>query len=31
VFHLSTPQPYLPGNDDFGDRIGARFVAATVR
>jgi methyltransferase-like protein 27 len=31
VFHLSTPQPYLPGNDDFGDRIGARFVAARVR
>ncbi len=31
VFHLSTPQPYLPGNDDFADRIGARFVAARVR
>jgi len=31
VFHLSTPQPYLPGNDDFADHIRVRFVAARVR
>ena len=31
VFHLTTPQPYLPGNDDFADHIRVRFVAARVR
>jgi predicted TPR repeat methyltransferase len=31
VFHLSTPQPYLPGNDEFGDHINVRFVGARVR
>jgi predicted TPR repeat methyltransferase len=24
------PQPYMPGNPDFGDHIGVRYVTATV-
>lgn len=27
---VSDPQPYLPGNDDFGDEIGVYYVAARV-
>ena len=31
VFHLSPPRSYLPGNADFGDTIGVRYLAARVR
>jgi predicted TPR repeat methyltransferase len=31
VFHLSPPCSYLPGNADFGDTIGVRYLAARVR
>lgn len=27
---VSEPEPYLPGNADFGDRIGVRYVATRV-
>mgnify|MGYP001827908979 CR=1 FL=1 len=27
---VSEPEPYLPSNDDFGDRIGVYYVAALV-
>lgn len=27
---VSDPEPYLPGNDDFGDQIGVRYVVARV-
>ena len=27
---VTAPQPYLPGNDDFGDRVGVRYVVARV-
>lgn len=27
---VTDAQPYLPGNDDYGDRIGVHYVAATI-
>lgn len=27
---VSDPEPYLPGNDDFADDIGVRYVAARI-
>jgi methyltransferase-like protein 27 len=29
--HLSRPREYLPGNADFGDEIGVRYLVARVR
>lgn len=31
VIDVSDPQPYLPGNADFGTEIGVRYVVARVR
>lgn len=31
VRHLSAPVAYMPGNADFGDEIGVRFLVARVR
>jgi predicted TPR repeat methyltransferase len=28
---VSDPEPYLPNNDDYTDRIGVHYVAATIR
>ena len=31
LLHVGVPEPYLPGNADFADRVLARLVAARVR
>lgn len=31
VISVSGPEPYLPGNDDYADRIGVHYVCARVR